>query len=274
MYILAIETTGAFASVALAEAANKRVSANERGFFKVLASVQGNDRFSHLQNLTPQIEEVVRQAGITMKDLDFIAVSKGPGSFTGIRIGVATARALAQVLGIRCVGISSLEGLALEFSKTAKISSDPDWEHTLICPMLDARRNQVYAGGYIIRPEMDEDGPTGRMIPQEVIAAGPYLAEDFVAMAESYVEVSSMTKEYTKTYCDRVAFTGEEIKGFAETETGRRILMLTCQQNADTIAEIGFAKIKVGKSVEYEELKPDYMRMAEAERKRLEAAQK
>ena len=88
MYFLAIETTGAFASVALLE--------DDR----VLEHIQGHDRFSHLQNLMPQVKEVLENHKLSINDVETIAVSKGPGSFTGIRIGVSSARALCQVLGI------------------------------------------------------------------------------------------------------------------------------------------------------------------------------
>ena len=87
MYILGIETTGAFASAALIDDD------------AVLGYVKGTDRFSHLQNLMPQIESIVRESGVALKDIDVIAVSCGPGSFTGIRLGVSSARALSQVLG-------------------------------------------------------------------------------------------------------------------------------------------------------------------------------
>ena len=137
MYILAIETTGAFASVALAECGESRGGAECR----ILAHVEGHDRYSHLQNLTPQIGQVLSDAGISVDDLSAIAVANGPGSFTGIRIGVSTARALSQVKGIPCVPVSSLEALAMRAGAKAG---------RLICPILDARRSQVYGGGYLI----------------------------------------------------------------------------------------------------------------------------
>lgn len=157
MYILAFETTGAFASAALAD---------EKG---VISYVQGKDRFSHLQNLMPQTEQVIHEGGITLKELAAIAVSKGPGSFTGIRIGVSSARALSQALDIPCVGVSSLEALALNAAAAAE-------EGALICPVLDARRSQVYGGGYLIK-----DG-----FPEEIIKAAPYTIEEFMGKVAEY----------------------------------------------------------------------------------------
>ena len=101
MYILAIETTGAYASVAVTDGE------------KILAQVEGDDRFSHLQNLMPQVKTVLEESGVELRELSAIGVSVGPGSFTGIRIGVSSARALAQILKIPCVPVSSLEALAM-----------------------------------------------------------------------------------------------------------------------------------------------------------------
>ena len=144
MYILGIETTGAFASAA--------VMRDDQ----VTGYIKGNDRFSHLQNLTPQIEQVIKESGIALADLDVIAVSHGPGSFTGIRIGVSTARALSQILGTPCAAVSSLEALAL--------NAAPMDSGVLVCPMLDARRNQIYGGGYILTEEGPKEEDQGRAL--------------------------------------------------------------------------------------------------------------
>ena len=101
MYILAVETTGAFASVALAEDG------------KIIGHLQGHDRFSHLQNLMVQVNSVVKENKLSLGDIDGIAVSRGPGSFTGIRIGVSSARALSQILGIPCAAVPTLEALRI-----------------------------------------------------------------------------------------------------------------------------------------------------------------
>ena len=105
MYILGIETTGAFASVALVR---DGVTVQE---------IHGSDRFSHLQNLMPQVEKVLKNSGSTLDDIDLIAVSAG--LLYGIRIGVSSARALSQITGIPCVAVSSLESLALNAADTA-----------------------------------------------------------------------------------------------------------------------------------------------------------
>ncbi|MFQ7473488.1 MAG: tRNA (adenosine(37)-N6)-threonylcarbamoyltransferase complex dimerization subunit type 1 TsaB, partial [Anaerovoracaceae bacterium] len=137
MYILGIETTGAFASVALTKDG------------RVIGHVRGNDRFSHLQNLMPQVESVIKENKLSIGDISALAVSCGPGSFTGIRIGVSSARALSQILDIPCASVSSLEALAMRVCESDNLNDIVD-KKVLVCPILDARRSQVYGAGYYV----------------------------------------------------------------------------------------------------------------------------
>lgn len=105
---------------------------------QLLAEYALNIKKTHSQRLMPLIDALFRDSGVAKKDLGLIAVACGPGSFTGIRIGVATARALAQGLGIPAVGVNTLEALA------ATVSG----ESMLVCPILNARRGQVYTALY------------------------------------------------------------------------------------------------------------------------------
>jgi len=228
MYILAIETTGAFASVALAQA-------GEAGDCRILAHVEGHDRYSHLQNLTPQIQQVLCDAGVSIDDLSAIAVANGPGSFTGIRIGVSTARALSQVKDIPCVPVSSLEALAMRADAA---------EGVLVCPILDARRSQVYGAGYLHG--------------EEVIEAGPYTIDAFMELAADYGEIYMMGDgvdtcggKIEEIRAGDVRFAPEEIR----------------YQRAEEVAAIGVRKYLAGEGVAFDQLEPEYMRMAEAERK-------
>ena len=210
--------------------------ANEAGGkCRILAHVEGHDRYSHLQNLTPQIQQVLCDAGVSIDDLSAIAVSNGPGSFTGIRIGVSTARALSQVKGIPCVPVSSLEALAMQ----AEVD-----DNAVICPILDARRSQVYGGGY--------------RRGEEVIQAGPYTIEEFMELAAAHEEIYLMG--------DGVDTCGEKIKtlraeGFEFAPEEIRY------QRAEEVAAIGARKFATGEGVTFDQLEPEYMRMAEAERK-------
>lgn len=277
MNLLAIETTGAFASVALLETESS-------GEIRCLDVIHGNDRFSHLQNLTPQIREVLEKNGRTIRDVDRVAVSHGPGSFTGIRIGVSTARALSQVLGMPCVAVSSLEALALR----AWAGSEPG---TLICPILDARRTQVYGAGYLLEPAADVSAePAGvsaadisagsaavsaagvSVEPAAVLAAGvPALREEVPAGSYLIKEFLEKIAGFSQVFFlgDGIDTCGELIRehrsgGF--TFCGKEIRY----QDAGTVALRGWQLLSEGRGVSYGELQPEYMRMAEAERKLLE----
>ncbi|MBQ3321539.1 MAG: tRNA (adenosine(37)-N6)-threonylcarbamoyltransferase complex dimerization subunit type 1 TsaB [Firmicutes bacterium] len=229
MYILAIETTGAFASVALAQA-------DETGKdCRILAHVEGHDRYSHLQNLTPQIQQVLCDAGVSIDDLSAIAVSNGPGSFTGIRIGVSTARALSQVKGIPCVPVSSLGALAMRAEAA---------EDAVVCPILDARRSQVYGAGY-------RNG-------EEVIKAGPYTIDEFMELAVGF-EKLYMMGDGVDTCGGKIGEIRAEGVAFAPEESR--------YQRAEEVAALGAKKFAAGEGVTFEQLEPEYMRMAEAERK-------
>ena len=233
MYVLGIETTGAFASAALIDDD------------AVLGYVKGTDRFSHLQNLMPQIESIVRESGVALKDIDV---------FTGIRIGVSSARALSQVLGTPCVTVSSLEALAMNAVSEAGEAGEAG-ENVLVCPMLDARRSQVYAGGYFL-----EDG-----WPVEKIKAGPYMLDEFLQKAQSYDSILLMG-DATDTYAEKIAELRPE-----GTETASADIKY---QDAVTVARLG-AKIYAEKGgLAYNQVEPDYMRIAEAERKLREKQRK
>ena len=105
---------------------------------KVVAEVVQNIKLTHSVGAMPAIEEVMKKAGIEASQIDAIAVSKGPGSYTGVRIGVTLAKTLAWSLQKPLVGVSSLKVLAAN----ARLTNE------LICALFDARRQNVYAGVY------------------------------------------------------------------------------------------------------------------------------
>ncbi len=97
-----------------------------------------NIKKTHSERLMPLLDGMLTESGIDREEIDAIAAAAGPGSFTGLRIGVATARALAQALGIPAVAVNTLEALAEAVPAPG----------ALICPLLDARRSQVYTALY------------------------------------------------------------------------------------------------------------------------------
>jgi len=113
---------------------NCSVSLAENG--KIIALKEVNDgTYSHAENLHVFIQDVLKEANKILKNLDAVAVSKGPGSFTGLRIGVSSVKGLCYALDIPLIAISTLQALALQVNK----------EEGLVIPMLDARRMEVYS---------------------------------------------------------------------------------------------------------------------------------
>ena len=135
-YILHIETTTRVCSAGL--------SANGQ----LLAIREENSRqYSHSSRLTPFIDEVLKQAGIQMKELSAVAVSEGPGSYTGLRIGVSSAKGLCYALDIPLIAVDTMLSMANHCRK--EIQNDPlgkkdTTDKLFYCPMLDARRMEVY----------------------------------------------------------------------------------------------------------------------------------
>lgn len=126
MKILAIDTSNKAMSVAV----------TDNG--EVLGETTLNHARSHSGQLLPVIEQLMSQSGVEPTALDRVVVAAGPGSYTGLRIGVTTAKTLAYTLNIQLVGVSSLAVLAANVRDT----------HALVLPLMDARRQNVFAGGY------------------------------------------------------------------------------------------------------------------------------
>lgn len=126
MKILAIDSSGLVASVAVVEDEN------------LLAEYTVNYKKTHSQTLMPMLDEIVRMTELELDTIDAVAVAGGPGSFTGLRIGSATAKGLGLSLGKPVISVPTVDGLAYNLCGA----------DGLICPMMDARRNQVYTGIY------------------------------------------------------------------------------------------------------------------------------
>ena len=142
--ILHIETATDICSVALSEGDHQ------------LALVESGQERSHAILLNTFIRQSVSEAGKELKDLDGIAVSKGPGSYTGLRIGVSTAKGLSYALEIPLLASGTLENMAngsLSNTRIMELTSLHD-EKLLLCPLLDARRMEVYAGFYTTKKQV------------------------------------------------------------------------------------------------------------------------
>ncbi len=147
--ILHIETATLTCSVAL----------SENG--ELLNKVEKTERNIHAAVLTVFIQEVLSVSGKKVQDLDAVAVSMGPGSYTGLRIGVSTAKGLCYALDIPLIAVNTLHAMASGFiNKCFSVNIN-----TLFCPMIDARRMEVYAAVY--DHEIKETKPTSAIIVDE-----------------------------------------------------------------------------------------------------------
>lgn len=230
MKILGIDSSGLVASAAIADEKN------------IIAEFTVNNRQTHSQTLLPMIEKVVDMSGIELEQIDAIAIAAGPGSFTGLRIGSATAKGIGLVLKKPIVSVPTLEGLAYRVSVF----------DGLICPIMDARRNQVYTGIYRM-----EDGNLICLSEQKAVDIHEIMEElekydEKVIFLGDGVEVQRETieKEFKNQYC------------FAPIHLSK--------QSAAAVAVLGEVYFEQGKVESAAEHKPIYLRKSQAEREREE----
>lgn len=241
MYILALETTGAHASAAIIDEKGQVLEKKSQGVL------------NHLQYLMPMVKELLEECELQLSDITAVAASRGPGSFTGIRIGVSSARALAQVLKAETIAVPTLKAFAYNMPQ----------HDGLICPVFDARRNQVYAGAY--RWEGEEI--------REIVKGAPYSIDEFLQKVRAAGGEPRDGESGAKGGEDgqspgKPLFFGDGTKAygdwFREEEIAPREVRL---QTAASVAKLALSMKREGLVQDYEELKPDYMRKAEAERK-------
>lgn len=244
MKILAIETTGKYGSASV-------IDGNGSIF-----SAASSEEMNHLQGMISLIDEAVHQAGITKDELTHVAASVGPGSFTGIRIGVTTARIMSQMLGIPCVGISTLGAMA-ERALGRAISA----EALYVVPVINARRHQTYAGVYEAVFTSDHEHQSAIPVMEEK----QYMIEDLLeALKAMLAEHSGATVFFTG---DGIDSYGDIIRDslpegsfiFADEELR--------YQHSESVARIALRKAEAGDTLPYNELLPEYMRLAEAEQR-------
>lgn len=227
MKVLALDTSGLVASVAFAD---------ESG---ILSEYTTNYKKTHSVTLMPMISEMCKLLDMDVKTIDCIAVSGGPGSFTGLRIGSSTAKGLAHVWNLPIVSVPTLEVLAHNISQT----------ECLICPLMDARRGQVYTAVYAY----DEN----QIIP---------LTEMMATEVPQIVEI-------IRAYGKKVIFLGDGFKPNAakihELMDDNSYYVAAPQNNiqrAASLAMIGLQYAKAGRLQSYLEHVPIYLRKSQAER--------
>ena len=225
MFVLGIEAATPVASVAVATDG------------KILAERMVNNQRTHSVNLLPMIRDTLLDCGVDKQELSGIAVSIGPGSFTGLRIGMSTAKTLAQVLNLPVVGIPTLDVLAYPLSGLTG----------LICPVLNARKSELYAALYV----WDKG---------QQICYKPAFAAGVKQLAELLLP-----------YKQQVTFLGDGLPQYkSELSNLMGALARFAPECASfprgaVVAEIGLARISAGHSESPMSLLPKYVRRSEAE---------
>ena len=237
MKILAIETTGKYGSASVIDDEGRIWSAESR------------EEMNHLKGIISLIDEALKAAGITKADLTHIAASIGPGSFTGIRIGVTTARTMAQMLDIPCIAVSSIEALA-EGALSAAISADALY----VVPIINARRHQTYGAIYEAEFTSDYEHQALNLVSEEK----QYMIEELLEM------ISGNTAFFTGDGIDAYKDIIEDALPEGSYKYADEAIRY---QSAEAVAVIALRKAKVGDTLTFDKLMPEYMRLAEAEQR-------
>ncbi|HKM33418.1 MAG TPA: tRNA (adenosine(37)-N6)-threonylcarbamoyltransferase complex dimerization subunit type 1 TsaB [Lachnospiraceae bacterium] len=239
MKILALDSSGIVASVAVVEDET------------LIAESIINYKKTHSQTLLPMLQTVKEMIDLDLESIDAIAITAGPGSFTGLRIGSATAKGLGLALNKPIIEVPTLAGLAYNLYGT----------NQLICPIMDARRNQVYAGIYAF----------DRI--QETEQYGCYRLR--VIKEQCAVDISWI-EEKLNDLGKEVIFLGDGVPVFMQTiqETLKVPFGLApahCnRQRASAVAALAEIYFKEGKYVNARDHQPEYLRLSQAERERME----
>lgn len=229
MRILAIESSSLVASVAIVEDG------------VTLAEYTANFKMTHSQTLLPMIDSMGSLFGIDLASIDAIAVSGGPGSFTGLRIGSATAKGLGLALNKPLIHVPTLDGTAYNLFGASG----------LICPVMDARRNQVYTGIYRFEKEFQV------VMEQDAMDMGE-LIEKLNALGERVIFLGDGVPVHEKMITEKMTVPFD----FAPAHVNR--------QRASAIAALGARYFAEGKIQDAAEHGPDYLRKSQAEREREE----
>lgn len=230
MKILALDSSGIVASVAVAEDDT------------LLAEYTVNYKKTHSQTLLPMLDEIVKMTELDLESLDAIAVAAGPGSFTGLRIGSATAKGLGLALKKTLVAVPTVDALAYNLYDA----------QGLICPIMDARRSQVYTGIYRFKEH------------------------DLVTEKEQWAApITELLEELNKRQ-EQVTFLGDGVPVFRDVIAEKLHVPYSFapahvnKQRAGAVAALGMKYFKEGKIQTAMEHNPEYLRVSQAERERAE----
>lgn len=228
MKILALETSATAASAAVCEDES------------LIAQTFQRTGLTHSATLMPMVESMLKNAGMTLQEMDLIAVAAGPGSFTGLRIGVSAAKGLAWPLGKPCAGVSTLEAMAWQLVGMEGV----------VCAAMDARRQQVYNALFEL-----SDGKPVRLTPDRAISLEE-LEKELAKVEKTQIMVGDGAHLCYNTY--------EKI--------GRPVKMAPPHllfQSAWGVARCALEQARNGQLTDAAGLVPNYHRLSQAERERL-----
>lgn len=229
MLVLGVESSAKTASCAVCEVFDDFKDV------KVVANFTVNTGNTHSETLMPIIEKALEMSGKTARDMDILAVSAGPGSFTGVRIGVSTIKGMAFALDKPCIGVSSLKALGLNMIGN----------YGIICCVMDARRNQVYNGLFRVN------------------------GYEFERISDDRAISIDELKAELDTYDEKVFLVGDGSDMVNETINGNNIILanpLQKQQSGISVCMAVVGEEPVNSSM----LMPVYLRLAQAQRERNE----
>ena len=241
MRVLAIDSSGLTATVAIVEDD------------QTIAEYTTNYKKTHSQTLLPMIDAMVRMVDADLKEIDAIAVAGGPGSFTGLRIGSATAKGLGLALDKPLIHVPTVDAMAYSMYGCEDI----------ICPIMDARRKQVYTGLYSFSHKKNGDG-------------GLYDEPVFqVLRMQMAVPVEELIR-HLNVYRRRVVFLGDGVPVYKEMlAEGLKVPYSFApsfmnRQRAAAVGALGIRYYEAGRYEAAAEFKPEYLRKSQAERERAE----
>ncbi len=240
MRVLAIDSSGLTATVAVVEDT------------QTVAEYTINYKKTHSQTLLPMIDEVVKMTELDLNTIDAIAVAGGPGSFTGLRIGSATAKGLGLALNKPLIHVPTVDGLAYNVYGCEDI----------ICPIMDARRNQVYTGIYTFSKKAGTKEGSNLVEPVFQVIK--------MQMAVSIEELAERLNRYRRP----VVFLGDGVPVYEQLLAEKLTVPYSFapaymnRQRAAVVGTLGIQYYKAGKFETAEEHRPDYLRVSQAERER------
>lgn len=240
MKVLAIDSSGLTASIAIVEDTY------------TVAEYTVDYKKTHSQTLLPMIDEVVKMTELDLASIDAIAVSGGPGSFTGLRIGSATAKGLGLALNKPLIHVPTVDGLAYQVFGCGDI----------ICPIMDARRKQVYTGLYTFSHTAGKKEGTKEVEPVfQVLKMQMAIAvEDLIRRLNNYNRPVVFLGDGVPVYREMLSEGLKVPYSFAPAYMNR--------QRAAVIGALGIRYYKAGKYETAMEHQPEYLRQSQAERER------